>query len=132
MAEASETPKTSRISGCFFPLGLLALFGCCGGGIFGLDDRPFTESRIKNLEKDLEKSLPYGSTWEEARAWFVSRGMEPTEIFQIADNRKTGLQGKRPSGGLFNLAQAEIVVQVDFTPEGKLWKRRVYRFGSSF
>ncbi len=102
----------------------VGLLACCGGvALFG--DRPLNGIRVDRLEADLNESLPDGSTWEQAEAWFASHDLR-TETIAEKGGRITGLSAKVPNDSL--LDSAEINIQLYFSPEGQLQKRVIYRF----
>jgi hypothetical protein len=87
--------------------------------------------RIRRLERELDEQLPDGSSWSEAEAWYLSHGMELGYTTVPPDMQKSGLLGSIPSKTLLGLEVATIWVQVSFTDDGKLHRRRVYRTTSS-
>jgi hypothetical protein len=78
------------------------------------------------LEADLNQSLPDGSTWEEAEAWFASHGFRAKRIQDAKDGRIIGLGAAVPNDDL--LDSATIYIEVYFNSEGQLEKRVIHRF----
>jgi hypothetical protein len=103
---------------------VIALFMCCGGVAF-FWQRPLNGIRVDQLEADLNQSLPDGSTWEQAEAWFASHGFK-TKTIGEKDGPITGLGASIPNDDL--LDSATIHIQLHFNAEKRLEKRVIYRF----
>jgi hypothetical protein len=100
-----------------------SVFFCCGGlALFG--DRPKNGIRVEQLEADLTQQLPDGSTWEQAEVWLASYGVRPIAYY-TEGGRKTGLEAVIPNDSL--LFGARIIIELHFTPEGRLQKRLIER-----
>jgi hypothetical protein len=80
---------------------------------------------VGQLEEDLNKRLPDGSTWEQAEAWFASHDLKPSGIYDDNHNRKIGMWDCMPNDSF--LSRAQIVIEVYFSPEGRLNKRLIRR-----
>jgi hypothetical protein len=107
-------------------LGVMAVIGlllcCCGVAYFAI--YPLNGIRVDRLEADLNQSLPDGSTWEQAEAWFASHGFRPLKIAEKG-GQMVGLGAEVPNDDL--IESATIYIYVYFDTEGRLEKRVIYR-----
>jgi hypothetical protein len=99
------------------------LLCCCGVAYFA--NYPLNGIRVDRLEADLNQSLPDGSTWEEAEAWFAAHGFKTKTIAEANGGRTVGLGAQIPNDDL--IESATIYIYVYFDTEGRLEKRVIYR-----
>ena len=107
---------------------LLGILLSCGG-LWFFADKPKNGIRVEQLEDDLRKRLPIGSTWKEAEGWFASHGIKPGAISELG-GRKIGLGSTIPNDSL--LDSAEIRIELYFNEDGRLRERIIYRVVYSF
>ena len=100
------------------------LFGCCGG-LTLIGGRPKNGIRVEKLEADLRSSLPVGSMWAQAEAWFASHGIEPMGIRDL-NGKEVGLGAIIPNDSF--LESAEIYLYVYFNDAGEVREIIIYRF----
>lgn len=103
-------------------------------GLASLAIRPTNGIWVEQLEAELNRELPDGSTEEEAEAWFTSRGFfhHSGISFGPADTRKQyrGRIGAIvPNDSL--LEYAEIHIEVMFDAQGRVCRRLIYRYVQS-
>ena len=96
---------------------------CCGGVTY-FAVYPLNGIHVARLEADLNQSLPDGSTWEQAEAWFTSHGFRANRIAKKGgekDGQLVGLGAAVPNDTLVD--SATIYITVYFDTEGRLEKR---------
>jgi hypothetical protein len=119
--------QPSKLACCLGVTTAIGLLLCCGGAAY-FAVYPLNGIRVDRLEADLNKSLPDGSTWEQADAWFTSHGFRAKRIARKGgeeDGRIVGLGAAVPNDTL--LDSATIYIQVYFDTEGRLEKRVIKR-----
>jgi hypothetical protein len=101
-----------------------------GGGLAFLAIRPINGVWVGQLEAELNRDLPDGSTKAEAQAWFTSRGfftsgtaLRPNSGGPLVPN---GIMSIVPNETLFEYA--EIRITVTFDTQGRVCKRDIYRW----
>jgi len=118
--------RVHRILLAFITATIVFVLACCGGLIlFG--DRPTNGIRVERLEADIRRSLPVGSTWQEASAWFVSHNIQAGGAKDVL----TGLPAKLLLATIPNdslLESAEIRIAIYFDEDCQLTKIDIYRF----
>jgi hypothetical protein len=117
---AKLPPKLVSYLGVTAAIGMLV---CCSG-ITYYAFHPLNGIRVDRLEADLNQSLPDGSSWEQAEAWFASHGFRPLKIAEKG-GRIIGLGAQVPNDDL--IESATIYIYVYFDTEGRLEKRVIYR-----
>jgi hypothetical protein len=123
MAEARDKSKR-HIRSVLITATVFVLFACCGG-LFVFGNRPENGIHVAELEADLRRSLPEGSTWAQTEAWFLSHGIRTGEVSEL-NGRKVGLWARIPNHTWFE--SAEIRISVYFNESGGLQKIIIYRF----
>jgi hypothetical protein len=117
---AKLPPKLVSYFGVTAAIGTLV---CCGG-ITYYAFHPLNGIRVDRLKADLNQSLPDGSSWEQAEAWFGSHGFRPLKIAEKG-GRIVGLGAQVPNDDL--IESATIYIYLYFDTEGHLEKRTIYR-----
>ncbi len=113
-----------RRLGCAF---VLLIVGFGSGWLVYREIAP--RIRFEHLKADLGAQLPEGSTWEDAEAWFASRGIDHWEpVDSNGHGNKTSLCGRIWDGTF--LGGVEIRIDLFFT-NGRLSKRYVVYIDSS-
>ncbi|MDY3561866.1 hypothetical protein R5W23_003294 [Gemmata sp. JC673] len=104
-------------------LGLCVVAG--GTWLVFCGDEPKNGIRVEQLEADLNERLPDGSTWAQAEAWFASHGIEAT-VGTDPEGRKISLHAQIRNDSF--LESAEIRIDLDFSSDGRIRERSIYRF----
>ena len=116
--------RKGRTALFLFTSAAITIIGCCGG-LVAFWDWPSNGIRVEQLEAELNDQLPDGSTWEQAEAWFASRGIKTYEIGEGAPWRASGFSATIPNGNL--LISADIEIELYFTPDRRLRHRVIER-----
>lgn len=131
-------PKPRSTRRRFWFLLALAVAGVLSveGGLAFLVLHPVNGIWEGQLKADLDKQLPDGSTWDEADAWFAAHGIPTSRIAQFKngssrDQEIIGMSALIPNESLIE-QNAAIHVELYFDPNGRLYKRVIYRFAPSF
>lgn len=111
-------------------LAALVVFVCVGLAYLAV--HPTNGIWVGQLEAELNRDLPDGSTEEEARAWFASKGFFISGIRLapgVTENQSQfvgGVMALVPNNSL--VERAEIRITVYFDRHGRVCKRDIYRF----
>lgn len=97
----------------------------CVGGLLVVGDRPKGGADAEQVEVDLNRHLPLGSSVEEAEAWFDARGIKSQGIYRGENPHKVGMVGAIQNDGMFD--KARIIISLSFNPDGRLEKCNVAR-----
>ena len=127
MDEIDDTPvsQPKRRRGLPIWVTLLTLAAVLVGatGLVFAAYRPERGIRVEELKADAEQKLPVGSSREQAKEWFASRGI--TDVKDARDIVGTGYRGTLPNSSW--VEGGEIVVTVMFDRENKLNRLTVVR-----
>ena len=120
----ARTTRRARLLGTGVAVvGLLV----CGAATL-LANRCSRTHSANELRAELEQRLPEGSTFEEAEAWFASRGIRASTVYSPIKGthyaEKRGLKGAVPDNRCGN--PGYIHIELSFV-HGKLWDRVVER-----
>jgi hypothetical protein len=129
MTNTSNNQKSSR-RWVFIATTFVAFFSCCGAPLYSYLVLPqWNKIRAERLKTDLQEQLPDGSTREQAEAWFATRGLETSDLMNMADRRRCGLHATIIAGT--SLYYQEIHVYVYLDDNGKVRAREVFIFRPS-
>jgi hypothetical protein len=84
--------------------------GCCTG-LWQIGHQPRNGIRVEALEAEMRQQLPPGSTWEQARERFASRGLNVSEMEK--DGRATGLAVMIPNNSFLDSAEIRVYLYFD-------------------
>jgi hypothetical protein len=111
-------------------VGLIGLLACCAG-LLHVAGTPKNGIRVEQLEREIHRQLPLGSTRGEVEEWFASRDIEPSEIlaYPSEGSRPVGLSAEVPNGSW--LEDATIRIEFYFDRSCRLKDRIIYRWAPS-
>jgi hypothetical protein len=106
------------------------LVGCCGCPLGLVLDYRAGQARAEDLERDLGQNLPVGSTREQARAWFASRGIDYIEDgANTGAGEKTTYSADLPDRRVSDLIwDGKIWIEVRFDERDRVHATRVFRY----
>lgn len=95
-------------------------------GLLYLGHQPTNGIHVDELEADLRRNVPVGSTRAQAEAWFMSHGWRPSLAGQTGTERIVGIGTSVPNSSW--LETAEIRIDISFDEAGVITAVSIYRF----